>query len=339
MTDRVRVYHRGGIGLADLRVTVERSAYINDEGEAEFDIVTNDPNCRREDYLNFGNWLLVESDKLEPWVGMIEHQELKRRYIHIRAFTPDRQLVYRNVPRQLRLKGKSGAVYRQILNLCNRAEETVIQAGVIWNGGPDMPEENLSGDNLRDYVIELAERAGAEYTFTPVPYNGQLVIEAHWLDRIGVDSPFSLEESYNLADEAYSIKFNPPEANEMWGYGAGAGQTDRPTSTYLDPDSRARYGLRQGSRTFSDYDTKDAVKNAIRNQINTIKEPERLFKLSMTDTGATWSQVQLGNIHPLRMWSVDSGLSTKVRVTGMYHNPYEGKVELINQEVINAITG
>jgi len=38
MADRVRIYGRDGVGLCDLRVTVERSNFINDEGEAQFDL-------------------------------------------------------------------------------------------------------------------------------------------------------------------------------------------------------------------------------------------------------------------------------------------------------------
>lgn len=340
MADRIRIYSRGGIGLADLRVTVERSLFINDEGEAEFDIVTNDANCR-DDFLNFGNWLLIENDKLESWVGMIDTpQEWRRRYVHVHAFTPDRQFFYRNVPKQLRLSGKSGNVFREVVNLCNRAETTIIEAGTIWAGGADMPDENMSGDNLQDYIIDLAERSGAEYTFTPVAYQGKLSIQAHWLERIGVDSNFGLEESYNLADENYSLRRGTePIFNELWGYGNGGGQSDRPSATFADPVSVSRYGLRQGSKTYSDYSNGGAVFNALRNEINTTKDPEDVFKLSAVDIGTTYQNVRLGNTHPLRMWSVGYGVNTFARVTGLYFNPFAGKLELINREVKDGVTG
>lgn len=337
MSDRVRIYGRDGIGLCDLRVTVERSAFINDEGEAQFDLVYNDPNCR-EDFINHGNWLLVENDKLESWVGMIENLDWRRRYVQVNAFTPDRQLLYRDVPKQLQLSGKSGRIFQEIINIMNRAEATIIEAGDIWFGGKDMPLENLSGASLRDYIIDLAERSGAEYYFTAEPYQGKLKIKANWLDKVGVESNFPLEESYNLADEAYSLRQKAPRATELWGYGNGAGQTDRPTSTYTDLPSTAKYGLRQGTRYYSDYASAGAVLQALKSEINTTKDPRNTFKLSMVDVGDTYNQVRLGNVHPVRLWSIRYGINTKARVIGTNFNPFSGKVELINKEVTSEST-
>src|SRR3990167_696017 len=206
MAHRVRIYDRGGIGLADIRVTPECSWIINDEGEGEFDIVVTDENCR-EDYLRFGNWLLFEFDNLEPWVGMIdEPQEWRRRYVRVRAYTPERQFFYRAVPRQLMLSGKSGNIFRKIINLCNNAEPTIIEMGDIWAGGPTLPKENMSGDNLQRYVLELAKRAHAEWSFTPVPSSGRLTIKANWHKQQGIETNFPLEESFNLADDNHTLR-------------------------------------------------------------------------------------------------------------------------------------
>src|SRR5512146_1556033 len=97
--DQVLLFSRKGRCLADIRVTAERTWTANDEGEAEFDLATSDPACR-EDWINYGNWVLIRNDKLPSWVGMIDTpREWKRRFVHVHAFSPDRQLAYRDVPR------------------------------------------------------------------------------------------------------------------------------------------------------------------------------------------------------------------------------------------------
>lgn len=339
MPDRVRIFGRDGFGLSDPRVTAERSWVINEEGEAEFDLTTFDRNCR-EEWIRFGNWLLIENDRLEPWVGMIDvPQEWKRRYVNVRAYTPERQLIYRSVPKQLKMSGKSGGIFQKIINLVNYAEPTIIQIGEVWNGGIDMPNENLSGNNLFDYIKQLAKRAGAEFSFTPETNNGKLIIKANWHKKIGMESQFPLEESYNLADDNNTLRIQGKINNQLWGYGNGASQSDRPTATITALDSLGKYGLRQAPRTYSDYQSAGSVLNAIRGEINKAKYPRNTFKLSAVDVGNTYASLRQGNSYPLRLWSVGFGIRTRVRMTGAYYNPFRGKVDLILDEVFNDSTG
>lgn len=334
MADRVRIFDRGGLGLCDPRVTAERSWFINEEGEAEFDITTFDINCR-EEWIRFGNWLLIENDKLESWVGMIDvPQDWKRRYVNVHAYTPERQLIYREVPKQLKMSGKSGAIFKKIINLVNYAEQTIIQIGDVWDGGIDMPNENLSGDNLFDYIKNLAKRAGAEFSFTPATDNGKLIIKANWLKRLGVDSQFPLEESFNLADDNNTLRIQGRFNNELWGYGNGASQADRPTATIVDSASRGKYGLRQGSRTYSDYSTAGAVINALKGEISKSKNPRNSYKVAAVDVNNTFAEVKRGNTHPFRLWSVGFGIRNLSRVRGLYFNPYRGKLEMNLDELI-----
>ena len=337
--DRIRLFNRQGTCLCDLRVTVERNLSINEEGEAEFDMVITDVNCR-EDFLRFGNWLLIENSKLPPWVGVIDTpQTWKKRMVHVSAYTPERMLAKRNVPRQLPLNGKAGVIFQEIINLMNREEPTIISIGDVWTGGRDMPEESLNGDNLRDVLQNLTERSGGEYSFTAVIFKGKLSVLANWYDELGEVSMFPLEESWNLSDENNSIRIQGDIENELWGYGSGAGQTDRPTSTFRDDESMGIYGLMQGSRVYSDYNDEGSVLNAIRNEINDTRFPKKVYSVSMLDVGETYSQVKLGNTHPLRLWSVGFGVNATIRIIEMYYNPYRGKVDLHNQEIFDDVTG
>jgi hypothetical protein len=335
--DRIRVYNRLGIGLADLRVTVRRTWNINEEGDGEFDIVSLDANCRA-DYLRFGNWLLVENDGLEPWVGMIdEPQDWKQRAVTVSAYTPERLLLCRNVPRQLKQSGKPGAIFAQVINLCNYAEPTIVQVGNIWTGGSDMPAESMSGRNMLEYVKDLAKHSDCEFDFTPVATKGRLAIYANWYKRVGVDSNWALEESFNLGDGKNSMRLQGRAENELWGYGNGAGQASRPTAVVSDPDSIGLYGLRQGSRTYSEYADAGSVTRSLNGEINDAKEPHMDFKLYVLNENNTFNHVRKGNSHPLRIWSLAFGVHTRVRVKSIRYNPFDGGAEMLAEEIINVI--
>lgn len=335
MSDRVRIFSRYGIGLCDLRVSAERNWGVKGEGEAEFDIVYTDAACR-EDWLRFGNWLLIENNKLPPWVGMIDvPREWKRRAAHVHAYSPEKIFQYRNVPRKVRFNGKSGVIFRQILSLVNLAERTVIEEGEIWEKGPDLKDESLSGDNLLDYLTSLTERANAEFWFTPTIQDGKLAVLANWCHKIGHEYQFPLEEGYNVADEDNCLRVQNEFTNEVWGYGNSGGPVKRASVYMRNEDSVHTYGLRQGSKVYSDYENVGPVLNALKGEINSLSVPHNVFKLSALDVGDTFFNLRLGFTYPVRTWSVGFGLNTKARVIGMYYDPLRGKVDLTFEEVFD----
>lgn len=335
--DRVRIFSRSGIGLCDPRVTAERSWFINDVGEGNFDIVTNDRNCR-EDYLRFGNWVLIENDKLESWVGMIDvPMEWHKRYVTVRLFSAERFFIYRDVPKHISLSGKSGNIFNSIINIANYAEQTIISAGDIWTGGADLPQENLSGDHLLDYIRKLAKRGNAEFEFVPVTTNGILSIKANWQQRLGKETNFPLEESYNLADDASTLRIQGKIQNQLWGYGSGAGQFDRPVATVTDLESASKYGLREGTKSFSDYQSAGSIQNSLRGEVNRTKDPTYTYKLSALDVGSTFNNIRRGNSYPLRLWSIAFGVKTRTRIAGIYYSPFRGRAELRADEDVKFV--
>lgn len=337
--DRVRLFNRAGQGLCDLRVTVERTWANSSEGEAEFDIVYSDPNCR-EDYLRFGNWLLVENDKLPPWVGMIDvPRQWKRRLVHVHAYTPDHLFMYRDVPKQLLVNGKSGHIFAEVVNLVNRPECTIITQGDIWIGGNGVNGEKLAGDNMQDYLNSLLTKCNGEFWFSHSVSNGNLQIYANWR-RKGVEVVnFLLSESYNLADADNTLVEQDEFYNELWGYGNGSSTSDRPIAEIEDPESIGIYGLRQGTQMYSQYSDKGSVEDALKSRINDTRFPRKTFEFAITDTGDTWSMVEPGKNYPLMMWSTGFGINTVVKVSSMYYDPFRGKVDLVTNEVVDDSQG
>ena len=333
MADRIRIYTRNGRGLCDVRATAERTWTLNQEGEAEFDLVTMDPACR-EDVLRFGNWVLIENDKLEPWVGMIDvPQEWKRRYVHVHAYTPERQLLYRDVPRTAHLAGKSGNLFAHIFEICNRQENTVLTRGNVWMGGKDYPDENWSGDSLADYLQALCERSNAFYSFRPVTLYGSLLIYANWSQVTGPAVQDALVESYNVEDKDNSYLLQDEFRNELWGYGKGAKPDGRPTARARDTASWSKYGLRQGNESYSDYNKESAVAAALQSALEKKAWPTAVFELGILDVGNTWGRLRNGYTYPLSLWSVGWGVHTSARIESMYFDPARGKVDVKATEV------
>jgi len=192
---------------------------------------------------------------------------------------------------------------------------------------------------LAMYIKELAKRAGAEFSFSPVAAGGRLTIYANWSARIGQATNFSLEESYNLMDDNYTLRVQGRVQNELWGYGNGGGQADRPLAVFRDDASIGTYGLRQGTRSYSELNDAGSVLNHIRSEINKTKDPKNTFKIAALDVGATYDNIRVGNSYPLRLWSIGFGIKANVRAVGIHIDPFRGRVELMTNEVTNDSTG
>ena len=71
MSSRVSIYDKSGQWLTEVNTTFNRVYKLNEFGIGSFTLSTDDDKCR-EDYLQFGNYVYIEHDKLPVWSGMIE---------------------------------------------------------------------------------------------------------------------------------------------------------------------------------------------------------------------------------------------------------------------------
>ena len=120
--DRIRVFDRTGAPVAEFRASVSRSWMIGDEGRAEFDYPTRKTDVVSKRVLNFGNWILIENNVLPPWVGMIDFpREWTTRVVTVKAYTPERQFLYRRGPLELTVRGSAGDIFTTLIQLTNSA--------------------------------------------------------------------------------------------------------------------------------------------------------------------------------------------------------------------------
>lgn len=334
--ERIRIFNRQGIELCDVRAFVERSWIMGDEGRASFTLASSDL-AANEDFIQFGNWLLVENDYLPSWVGIIDTpREWGIRTVTVNAFTPERQLALRRGPLEEKVTGSAGTIFERIINLVNAAEPTPIAVGDIYRGGSQR-EETLNPTTFNQDLRRIYSRSAEEYSWRPVVTSKRLVVYADWQIRLGSNVDIALEEGQgggNIeATDAPMIE-DEPIINDVLGYGDGTAWTSKPNAVAQDSDSIAKYGLRQASKEWSGTNLATIATNN-NNYLATVKNPVRLFDIQALNVGEVFINLRLGNKMPLKMQSVGfGGVNTNVRILGMYYNPADGqKVELVLQEV------
>lgn len=341
--ERVRIFDRNGFPLAEFRASVERSLVIGGEGRAEFNYPSRKTEIVNKDVLRFGNWLLVESDTLPAWVGVIDTpREWSPRIVAVHAYTPEKVFGFRRGPLEEKVTGSAGAIFEKILAKVNQAETTVIRAGDIWRGGKQR-EETLNPTPLSEDLQRLVERSGEEYAWRPeTDTNGRLVIYADWVQRLGTDTTALLHEGKGGGNvESLNNIFveDGDIINDILAYGDGMTWISKPISSVIDADSIQNYGLRQTAQEFTGVSNVTTLSNNGQEQLNQKSEPIRTFHINALNVGDTFQYLRLGNRLVLRFENIgftgeSLGFETNVRIVGMVmDSDQKNKVELVLEEV------
>jgi hypothetical protein len=342
--ERVRIFDREGFTVAEFRASVERSLVIGGEGRAEFNYPSRKTDIVNDKVLRFGNWLLVESDSLPAWVGVIDTPRAwSPRVVAVHAYTPDRVFGWRRGPLEEKLVGSAGAIFEKLIVKVNQPETTVIRAGDIWRGGVQM-EETINPTPLAEDLQRIVERSGEEYSFRPeTDSSGRLVIYADWVQRLGEDTTALLHEGKGGGNiESLNDVFveDGDIVNDVLAYGDGLSWKSKPTQIVSDPKSGQRYGLRQTSEAFSGVSNTTTLKNNGTERLQQSAETIKLFHVNALNVGDTYKYLRLGNRLALRLENIGFiggglGFETNVRIAGMVMSSEEKNVvELVLEEVI-----
>lgn len=340
--DRIRIYNRFGVELAEFRASVERSWALGDEGRALFNYPINQSKVVNDNVLRYGNWMLIENSVLPRWVGVLDTpREWNNRQVAIHAYTPEHVFGQRRGPTELKLTGSAGAIFAQMINLVNTAEPTVIRSGNIWYGGVSR-EQTLNPTLLNENLADLWERSGEDYNWQPsVDANGNLVVFGDWYKKLGTDYDVHLHQGTGGGNIELSNNVMVEDGdivNNFMAYGDGMSWADKPYAIISDTDSINKYGLRQGSKEYFGVSTlatlQEHAGEYVRRNANSIKT----FHVNALNKGDTFKYIGLGNTLNLRLQSagftgVNLGYETNVRITGMSYDPdVRNKIELVCEE-------
>lgn len=339
--DRVRIFNRQGVELAQFRASVARSWAIGDEGRAQFTYATRKTEVVNQTLLEFGNWLLIENNMLPSWAGVFDPpRRWSPREVTVSAYTPERVFMWRRGPLEEILTGSPGTVFEKLLYYVNIAETTVLQPGNIYRGGTQM-EETINPTTLDNDLRRIVERSGEEYQFRPVVSGGRLIIYCDWMQNVGVDTGAILQEGKrggNIEDVNGALVEDGDIVNDLLAVGDGESWKSRPIATITNLDSVGKYGLRQSTEEYSGVTTIQTLSDNGSELVSAAKNPVNAYKVNALNIGDTFSHISIGNQFTLRMQNLGFGgngigLEKTVRISAMSYNPdIKNKITLVVED-------
>lgn len=340
--DRIRIFDREGHAVAEFRTRIQRSWAIGKEGRAAFDYASRKSNVVNEQVLQFGNWLLVESDTLPPWVGVLDTpRSWSARRVSIHAYSPEHVFGWRIGPLEAILDGAPGVIFERILNYVNAAEMTIISAGSIWRGSSSI-QETINPTQLNKDLLRVQERSKEEYQWRPLmDPNGKLIVYADWMEQLGRDTNVLLHEGKqggNIEATDNIMTEDGPIINYTFGYGDGETWKTKPSFVVMNNISMGRYGMRQESNGYSGVSNAQTLQQNGTARINARYIPLRTFRLNALNVGDTFRYIRLGNRLTLRFQNMGftrgtTSFETTVRILAMAYDPEDrNKISLVVQE-------
>jgi hypothetical protein len=343
MGSRITIYDKAGYCIAEVDAIVKRSWILNRFGVANFQLSTQDPKCRRE-IIEFGNYVLIEHEKIPSWCGMISVLPAQRQWkfgsVGIKCDSAERIFATRY--------GQDGKVWNsfcgynffELINFANIAADTRIRAGEVYLHGAPYTLALTYGSNLYDSITAMSDFYRHEWDVTPAwDVNGLLTFKANWYYQRSFPRETMLLEGKNI-EMVDNVMTEQGEIVTQYRFtGSGINSADKSTFTATDMEAIRKYGLVQKSETGDLEDiTGNVEKNAIV-KLEKMKNPRRTFNFKVLDVENLWKEVSLGAIFPVKLHSagfMGSGFGTEawIRVTGMVFDD-AGRLEITCEETTN----
>ena len=328
MPGRKTIYNHQGIPLTDIRAAVVRSWLLNTIGEAIFYLPVSGSKCRRE-FLEFGNFIVVEHDSLPDWVGMIDTPRIWHNgYVEVHAFDPAFLLQYRFPPLNSIMSGTPAQRAGQLLDWANGQYDTRIRMG--YQAGEGVAVEETVSESIYTHLKRLSENNGHDWICSPsYDENGNLMVILDWYARAGIDTGFELTQGKNIIYGDAPLE----ESGELISYEEAISDPQEDgfaTATYGEA---APYGLRAVRNLYSGQPDAGTLLSYATQTVQKQKTPAVSTPLTVVDTGSTFSHLRLGNVLQYKYTNVGfdiSGLGAQdtVRINGLRYDEITGMCEL-----------
>lgn len=339
MTTRLSIYSHQGIKLTEVVANFKRTWKIGEYGEAQFTLATADAKAKLE-YLQFGNLVYAEHDKLPPWGGMIDTPRTwDVKAITVHCYGGEYLFTQRHAPRELIIKGAPGVIFKALIEQGNVAGDAPITVGEVWGEGATT-QMIYHYDMLYDRIKELCKMYEAEWTVTPVidkSGNG-LYFSASFHDQVGQVSQMVLYEDQHIELKGNVLTEQGEIVNEVTAFGGGSTYATILSTTYINEASIGKYGLRRKSYNIGGKDSA-AIAAGGQAQLGRSYEPRKTFDINVLDVGDAFNQLRIGVTFPLQLYTIgftgaEYGMRTNIRVLGMTYDDRANKVSVIADEVV-----
>lgn len=327
------IYDRDGVPIADFKASATRSSSLSGIGEAIFYIHTSSVKARRE-LLKFGNYVVIQHDKLPDWVGVIDTPRPWRHgYVEVHAFEPAFILQYRLASNNSEVVGTPAAQFSRLLEQANTQEDTLIRSGVLTSAGATTSMKTTS--TIFNHMKDLRENNKLEWAFSPIIDGaGRLTIVVDLIERVGIDTDLELSQGHNIMYGETPLEESGELINAVEAYNDVSDGTPL-TTLYRDEPSIADIGLRLARATFSGVTDLTSLKKAAKEFVDGKKIATFSTPITLVNVGQTFNQVRNGNTAAYRYTDVGFtedglGASRIIRMDGWRYDETNDTCELMN---------
>jgi len=286
MTSRMRIFNRTGTLIYEIARPAFREWVLNDIGSANF--MTKAQGM--EQYVEFGNYLLIEDDKLDAWVGVITPpRPWSPKVITVNAKSAMWLFGQRVGSYTQSVSGSWGAVFSQVLGIVNAIEPTLLQIGTYDDGISYSSVVDMS--NVYTYLQRALSQAQTRLDFRPVVTDGKLKIFVDMQPTLYTPSALRLEEGLNIENNSSVLIQQGEIYNDITILGVGLDQV-KFTANAVDVASVAKYGRRQ--RLFSEGQSQADVDRLAVVRLAQYAFPRNTLALTTIDKGNAFLHIRAG---------------------------------------------
>jgi hypothetical protein len=282
---------RGHI-LDEFEAVFQRSWGINMVGQCKFTLPVKSPKNTLSNF-QFGNHLVVFNDvDLPAWSGRLETPRTWGNKTNKHLALSHESIFFDRIGKYARpdgISGSAGKILREIIQIANATEDTLIRPGDIYNGGRHCGTFISIAVRLGDNINQILKQSGCEYEVVPRMENNRLKLYANLSQQLGVNTGASLNDS-NCRIEEESLSEVGPIQN--WIMGVVPDSQVRNHLMVSDPASIDRYGLRQAPY---EVEFSGALEALTLQQIEVMKQPRRTFRATASKSGFLYSRLRNGN--------------------------------------------
>jgi hypothetical protein len=296
MISRIRLFDRTGKWIYELAVPAFREWVLNDIGNGSFPVRAK--GLAR--YIEVGNYVLIENDKLGEWVGLIENPlPWSQRRFTVNVKSAMQLFKLRVGSHEQPVAGSWGAVVNQMLGIMNNAEPTLLRIGHYDDGVYYASVVDMS--NLYTYLQRALAQAGTRLDFRPVVTNGRLAIYLDIQPTLYTPTKLKLEEGKNLKNNTSILIKQGDICNDVTIMGVTLDQ-QKITARATHPESIQRYGLRQV--LFSEGQSQADVDRLAEVRLAQYAFPRQTLGLTAIDKGDTLRHTRAGNAGNVELFTV-----------------------------------
>lgn len=333
-TGMVTVYSPSGVPLADLDTNVLCSWVLNGPGEATFSLSTKNNKCQ-DQFLRYGNKLLVQHDDLPDWVGIMDTPRTwNYGKVECRAVGGEAWFDWR-VTNYYFMVDNLAEIYRYLIDDCNSWGGSQMGFGEITTGG--IWAAAAFGGKASDIINRLCKKFQADWSVTSRvnPTSNRLYLRANmyagmrgsWTNLVLNNVNSKLTEPIQAEDGAIF--------NHVFFYSAPGDAGGRKVGEAKDKRSIMHYDLRQYAEQGVGSDETGLAFAAWR-KLQDSKEPKVMIAPSVLNVENAWKSLQVGNII---YWDSDFagfgrgllGMSATLRIVGMEYSDADQTVTLVTE--------